>query len=98
MALWALAGFLTAFGILAIFSIGLPLLIAGVVLTAVETARGRREAAPAGLVLGVGGACLFLIVSGFADAVPLVVGATAFWTGVALLAGWAAGRPRPRPR
>ena len=94
MGRWALSGFLTAFGVLAILSVGLPFFLAGLILTAMHVARGRTAGAPAGLAAAGAAATAFLLVTGTAEAVSLVLAATAGWTAVAAAAGWLAGRAR----
>ena len=88
---WALAGFLIAFGVLAIFSVGLPFLMAGMLLTGLHAARGQTKRAVAGIAIGIGVACAFLVVTGFAAAVPLVAVASVVWAAAAGALGLAAG-------
>ena len=89
---WALAGFLIAFGVLAIFSVGLPFLLAGILVAALQTARGRTAGVAGGLALGIGAACVFLLVTGFAEAVPLVAVASLVWAAAGGALGFAADR------
>jgi hypothetical protein len=50
--LWTLAGALVAFGFLAILSIGLPFLLAGLILTTLLAGRGQPRPTP--LAMGAG--------------------------------------------
>ena len=52
--IWAVPGFLVVFGVIAMFSIGLPFLLAGFALFGYLLARGPTWPADLGLIAGVG--------------------------------------------
>jgi hypothetical protein len=58
--LWALAGFCTVFGFVAMFSIGLPFALAAVILLVWLSKRGPVWPEQLGLVAGAGAVCLLI--------------------------------------
>ncbi len=58
--LWALAGFLVVFGFIAMFTIGLPFLLAGVFVFVHLARRGPAWPADLGLLAGAGLVCLVI--------------------------------------
>jgi hypothetical protein len=76
---WASVGFLLAFGVLAILSIGAPFFLIGVLLLGVLLGRGPRWPHSLGLFAGVGTVCLVIALIG-------AVAGAAWWAviGVAL--------------
>ena len=92
MVRWGLTGLLIAFGVLAIFSVGLPFLLAGVLMAVFAAARGDTNGAVPGLALGIGAACVFLLATGFGQAIGLVVAVSLGWSAAAVGVGLLAGR------
>lgn len=58
--LWAVAGFLTVFGFVAMFSIGLPFMLAALVMLVWLSKRGPVWPEQLGLVAGAGVVCLVI--------------------------------------
>ena len=57
---WAAVGFLVVFGFITGFSIGLPILVLGLVLVVVLGSRGSAWPASLGLLAGAGSVCLVI--------------------------------------
>jgi hypothetical protein len=85
---WAGVGFLLAFGVVAILSIGAPILLLGVLLLGILVGRGRRWPHSLGLLAGLGAVCLVIALLGAVAGPALwgvsglalaAVGSGAFW-------------------
>jgi hypothetical protein len=60
--LWAAAGFLVSFGLIAVLTIGFPFVVAGTLLSVWSYRRGPGWPADLGLIAGVGVMCLTIAV------------------------------------